>query len=235
MKSTSALALFLVIFSSFCQAQDKSGFVAYSVGPSIPIGDLASKNFNKAGAGFAKIGVMQDLTFSHLLGGGIFGITGLLRWQENAIDNLAYLDEFVKIDPKISWSVGSKNWKMLNTMIGGFGKFRISENSSFIARAMFGFTIANSPEITILGSHKNGGEWIDQRSSTATSLSYILGAGFKFDMKRNTFFLTNVDLLNANPEFRNVEIHADDGNISKYTFNQKIGIINLSIGLGVNI
>lgn len=235
MKKVILSLFFLTTISSQIKAQDEKGFIGVSIGPSIPMGDLASKDANNDAAGWANTGAIFDISFTYKLGKGNFGLTALLRGQSNLTDAQALVDEIANQYPGINWTVESGNWGVGGLMFGGFGSFPISEKASFDTRAMIGFLSATSPEITITGTDPGGTAWIKQESTAASSFAYLLGAGFKFDIGRKLYLLTNLDYLGLNPEFRNVETTTSLGTREKSTWGQSMGTINLSIGIALKI
>lgn len=228
-----AIVAMSVITSSY--AQEQKGYIGISLGPSIPVGDLASKNFDNDEAGYANTGAVFDISFAYKLGDGNFGITALIRGQANPTDAQIIADEFSRQFPSANWTVESDSWGIGGLMFGGFGSFPVSEKISFDPRAMIGFLNATAPAITVSGSGSGGSGWIKVESASASSFAYLIGAGFKFDISDKLFLLTNLDYLNSNPEFINVETITSDGDRQLDTFNQTIGSINLSVGIALKI
>lgn len=229
----SLIAFTTIVLQS--QAQDKKGYIGFSIGPSIPMGDLASKDFDNDAAGFAKTGAIFDISFAYKLGNGNFGITALLRGQSNSTDAQSLADEFANQVAGVNWTVESDGWGIGGLMFGGFGSLPISEKSSFDTRAMIGFLSATSPEITVTGSGPGGTAWIKQGNAGTISFAYLIGAGFKFDIGKNLYLLTNLDYLGSNPEFRNVETTTSDGTREKSTWSQSMGTINFSAGIALKL
>jgi hypothetical protein len=62
-----------------------------------------------------------------------------------------------------------------------------------------------------------------------------LGAGFKFDIGKKLYLLTNLDYLGSSPEFKNVETLSSDGTREKSTWSQSMGSINISAGLALKL
>ncbi len=93
MKNIVLSLILLTSISIQLKAQNEKGFIGISLGPSIPLGDLASKNPNNSAAGFANTGAIFDISFAHKLGGGNLGITAILRGQSNPTDAQAMADE----------------------------------------------------------------------------------------------------------------------------------------------
>ncbi len=235
MKKIIITAIVLVSIIAKSYAEDRKGFIGISVGPSIPIGDLASSDVNNDAAGFANTGGVFDISFAYQLGEGNYGITALLRGQANPTDAQAMADEFGSMFPTVNWTVESESWSIGGLLFGGFGSFPVSERTSFDARAMIGFLNAQSPEITITGTIPGESIWLKQGSQNATSFAYLLGAGFSFDIGERLLLLTNLDYLGSNPEFSNVEIIDSDGNRDTSTWSQVMGSINMSIGIALKL
>jgi hypothetical protein len=227
--------ILLTTISIQLKAQNEKGFIGISLGPSIPMGDLASKNPNNSAAGWANTGAIFDVSFAHKIGGGNFGITALLRGQSNPVDVDAFAEELVNQSPGVKWTVESSSWGIGGLMFGGFASFPVSEKASFDTRVMIGFLSSASPDYTITGSGPGGTAWVKQGTTTATSFAYMFGAGFKFDIAPRLYLLTNLDYLGSKPEFRNVETTTSLGERQRSTWSQNMGTLNLSIGVALKI
>lgn len=229
-----SMMAFLIIASQ-SYGQDDKGYIGISLGPSIPMGDLSSKDADNEAAGWANTGAVFDISFVYRLGEGNFGITALLRGQANPTDAQGLADELANQVAGVNWTVESDGWGIGGLMFGGFGSFPLSEKATFDTRAMIGFLSASSPEITITGTGAGGTAWVKQGSTTATSFAYLVGAGFKFDINSKLYLLTNLDYLGSNPEFSNVELIASDGSRETDTWSQSMGTLNLSIGIAFKL
>lgn len=230
---TVMIALFALITSSY--SQDEKGFIGISLGPSIPIGDFASKDVKNSSAGGADPGAIFNLSFSYKLGESNFGIAGLLHGQSNPFNSQVLIDNVFDQSAPVNLTVESENWEIGGLMLGGFGSFPITQKVSFDTRAMIGYLNASSPEFTITYSTNAQKGWIKTESASTYSLSYLVGAGFKFDVGKKIYLLTNVDYLSSNPEFTDVSIKSSDGNSQKKTIKQSINSINLSVGIALKL
>jgi opacity protein-like surface antigen len=236
MKKVLLSFLVLISFALKMDAQDKKGYIGVSLGPSIAIGDFASKDADNEAAGWANTGAIFDISFAYKLGNGNFGLTALLRGQANTTDAQALVDEFKYQYPDFIWLVESGNWSIGGLMLGGFGSFPISDKTSFDARAMIGFLNASSPEIKITGIDSSfSSAWIKQSSSSASAFSYLIGAGFSFGIGNRLCILTNVDYLGAKPEFSKVRTTTSTGEQFTDTWSQNFGTLNIGIGIGIKI
>ena len=137
--------LFVLMFLATKSFSQNNGYVSISMGPSLPIGNFASKNINNNSAGWATTGVVLDLNIAYKLGRNL-GLSGLLRGQTNNFDNTAFGVEFVN-QTRNNWSVNSKPWRIGGFLFGGYGSFSVSKKTSFETKAMIGFLSVASPEI----------------------------------------------------------------------------------------
>ena len=233
MKNFLIILTISLLTATNCHSQDK-GYIAISLGPSIPIGDFASRDASNKSAGWATTGAIFDISFAYKLGQN-FGLTALLRGQANGIDNDAFASELAK-QAGGNWTVDSKAWSIGGLMFGAYGSFPISDKVSFDTSAMIGFLSATSPELNVTLSGSGGAVWVKQSSVSASSFSYLIGVGFKFDVGNKICLLANLDYLGAKPEFRDVAVTSSAGGApQKNTFSQGFGAINFGFGIGMRL
>lgn len=234
MKNLLSLILILLLNTIGLYAQDK-GYIAVSLGPSIPLGDFASKDIDKESAGFAKTGAIFDISFGYKLGKN-FGVSALLRGQANKTDAQAMANEMVsKIPFEMNVRVESQAWSLGALMVGGYGSFPVEKKFSVESRLMIGFISATLPKVTFDLSDADGSGWVKRSSTTGTSFAYLIGAGIKYDAGKRVSVLANIDYMGANPEFSDVEVTNSIGDYSKNTFSQKYGSINIGFGVGYRL
>ncbi len=230
---TVIIALFTLITSSY--SQDEKGFIGISLGPSIPIGDFASKDKKNSSAGGADPGAVFDLSFSYKLGESNFGITGLLHGQANPYDPQVLIDDINNKPIPYNTTIETKNWEIGGFMLGGFGSFPITQKISFDTRAMIGYLKASYPEYTLTLSNDTIKLWRKHESVSTYSFSYLVGAGLKFDVGKKIYLLTNVDYFNSNPEFTDVSYNVSNGDTKKATIKRNMNSINLSVGIALKL
>jgi hypothetical protein len=235
MKKSTLIACLFCLISYTGLAQDK-GYLIFTIGPSFPTGDFASKNLTNEHAAFASTGAIFDLAFAYKLGKN-FGLAAVLRGQSNTTDAQAIADESARQYPGINWTVETQSWGLGALLIGGNGSFPIctSNKTSFEVRALIGFGSATSPQLKITGSSSGNLAWVNQASATASSAAYLIGAGFKFNVGSKVCLLTTLDYFGSKPEFKNVLMTASTGDSQKNTFSQSIETINLGIGFGFRL
>src|SRR5690349_13756881 len=82
------LALFVCVLTSPCYSQ-----ISLSIGPSLPVGEFASKDGTDPSSGVAKLGALADLSYmtpakDHL------GLIGTVRWRINPVSKEGALGLF---------------------------------------------------------------------------------------------------------------------------------------------
>jgi hypothetical protein len=224
-------AFLLILTQGF--AQDKNGSFGISIGSSIPMGDYKSTKPNDK-SGWAKTGLVLDLTLNHRIGENNYGIAVMLRGQANPFDAQAYADELAKQFPGVTALVRGEAWSTSALLIGGFVSVPASYNISFETRFMIGSLNATSPKIDVTISDSKDSITINQESGTAKSFAYLIGAGFTFELSPSMCLLTNLDYLGAEPEFKNVKYTSNKGESDAVDFKQDMGTLNITAGIAVN-
>ncbi len=223
-----------LFISTLCFSQAK-GYIAISVGSSVPNGDFGSKDINNQSAGLANTGAIFDITFAHRFGKNL-GITALLRGQANPVDAQPLIDELSNQNPTVFWTAESGDWGIGGLLVGIYGSFPLGKGkTTFDTRAMVGYLNATSPNITLTGTQGSSSAWAKLNSASASDFSYLLGAGFNFGIGKKVRILTNIDYLGSSPEFRNVKTTTSQGTFSESTFTQSFGTVNFSVGIGLRI
>ena len=235
MKKVLLFAFSFLTISSSLYGQERKGFIGLSTGPSIAIGDLSSKDLSNPSAGFADNGLQFDITFGYQFEESKFGVIGLLRGQANTIDNGALSSEFYKqFQPGVSLSVTGDAWALGGFLFGGFGSFPITEKANFIPKAMIGFLNSNSPEIDLTVYYPSY-VYVNTHRASASAFSYLIGAGFNYELGDKWYLMADIDFLGSNPEFRDVLTTTSNGNVIYDTYKQSIATINFSLGIALRI
>ncbi len=216
-------------------AQDNlidKGYLAVSFGSSTPIGDFASTNRNNSSSGYAKSGLLFDLSFGYKFS-KYFGMATLLRGQVNKVDAQTLSNQaFQDIPDATSITVNTTGWTIGGYMAGGYGSFPISEKMSIESKVLFGFLTGTSPEIKYeISSPVTGDFWVKQSSASSVSFSYLIGIGYRFNLGKHFCFIANLDYLGANPQFNTI-VTTSFGDRDKEIMNQKFGTINYNFGIG---
>ena len=230
------IALLIYVFNVFSQ---EKGYIAVSLGPSIPLSDFASKDIDKESAGFAKTGAIFDISFGYKIGKN-FGVAALLRGQANKTDAQAMANEMGnKMSFQVDTRVESKAWNIGAFMLGGYATVPLEKKLSFESRIMFGFMSATYPNVTFTFSDADESVLVKRTGSTATSFAYLMGAGIRYNAGKRLCLLANFDYLGSNPEYKDVETTLETPTIferiSKDTFSQSFGAFNIGVGVGYRL
>jgi hypothetical protein len=230
------LLFFAMLFGMHVFAQDKKGYLAFSIGPAFSIGDFASVDLNNKYAGFASTGIMYNLSLAYELGSNL-GIITSLRKESSGIDEEGILNELEKQVPQANWTVESKNWTTRSFLVGLYGSFPFGAagKSSFDIRAMLGYVSASVPELDISGTYNSAYAYTIQQAKNTGSAGYLIGVGFKFNLSAAFCLLINADYFNAKPEFENVETVSNFSAPVYNTFQQPFQTISISAGFGLRL
>ncbi len=227
------LIVILIFITSNIIAQEftDKGYIAFSVGPSFPLGDYASVDENNEKAGLAATGAIFDLSFAHRLGKN-FGIAAILRSMSNPVDVNQILDRHYS-PTGLTYSVEADSWSHIGIMIGAFCSFPIQNSPTvFETRLLFGAMSAKVPQISISTSTTSSEI---SESKSAGCLAFLIGGNFRFMADKKISILTGLDFYKCSVEFPNVKTTHPDGSTHKDTFTQSVSTINLSIGIAYRL
>ena len=209
---------------------NKRGYIGFSIGPAIPMGDFGSTDISGEYSGFAKTGFnIQLVNFGYRFGKNI-GIAGMwsaaaFNLDDVALRNNAGLGSMVMdIDP---WGFGA--------FMGGL---LISIPSTVVDvdfRGMIGFSYGMSPEMRFSGYDEN---WnlvsVVQESGESYAFAYDLGVGLRFNVSRlinlNLFF----DYIGSKHEF-SVGLYSGSTYLGTSEFKQPMNHITITGGVGFRL
>ncbi len=220
-------------------AQATKAYLGISIGPGIPMKDLARQEAASKAAGWARLGAALDLSFVQPLGEGNFGLKALLRAQRNPTDEKAVQEAFS--DPFISLTYRAElaDWRLGALLLGGLGSFPLSGKASLNTSAMIGLLGSTQPALTITTTGRGGSTITRQASATTTAFAYLVGAGLTYDLSPNLYLLAQVDYLASAPTYANVATTISDGNTEVLagtaSWCQKIGTLNFSLGVALKL
>ena len=204
---------------------DSKSFLAFHAGPSIPVGDFHSNNFNNENAGFAKTGYNLNLLYGYELMKD-FGITANLFYNNNKLDNETIKRE---METELNLNEGEldnlnlDHWKWYGVTIGPSLMQKLTPNLAADVRVMGGIVNANTPAITLAGQTLVGEDW---------SVAPLLQAGFdlRIGIGKNVFIYAGADYIYMKPKF-NVE--SNIGELVSEDIQQKISVVNVTGGVGI--
>jgi hypothetical protein len=225
--------LFILLLSAKGLSQDK-GYIAVTLGPSFPVGNFADTDVDNDAAGLAQGGAIFDVTFTYKLAKKL-GVVAILRGQANNVDNAVIENELFTQTGR-TWTADTEGWTTGALLVGGYASLPISRKIAFEPKAMIGFAGVTSPELNITLDGSGGAGWVKQDSEMAESFSYLVGAGFKFDVGRKICLLVNVDYFATKPKFKDIQITSSEGGApERISFTQNMAAINLGFGIGYRL
>jgi hypothetical protein len=201
-------------------------FLAFHAGPSIPVGDFHSNNFNNMDAGFAKTGVNLNLTYGYQPIED-FGITANMFYNNNKLDNSTIQRE---METEMNLNTGDLNglnldhWKWYGLVVGPAIMHKLTPNLAADVKIMGGIVNVNTPSITFQGQKLVSEDW-----SIAPALQ--AGFGLRISVGNNMFVLTTVDYLYMKPKFN---VQSNIGELVAETIKQKISVVNVTGGFGIS-
>lgn len=232
MKLFAIVVLFVVVYTTqffVGKAQDK-GYIAISLGGSLPLGDYAKNSYDnsvsgdKMGAGFATFGMVADLSFNYKLTSQ-FGLLGQIGVITNGIDKDAY-DKYLGSAVEIN-----KSWSSAKVLIGVNYSFSMNKNLYVEPRVLIGILNVSAPEIWSSMSKNT--------SSSAVGFSYDIGVGARYNINNAVCLMGGIDYLGTgtNEIKGDVEVSGIGGNkyTSSYTMKQALSMINISVGVGYRL
>lgn len=196
--------------------------LAFHAGPSFPVGDFGSNDFDNEQAGFAKTGFTIDLNYGYQFHPNA-GIAASVFYNKYNMHNVVMdivlegrLNEEVTLDIM-------DNWQFYGITAGPMLTFGLAKNIWTDLRLMGGVVNTKSPKISYEGELLEKAHW-----SIAPALQG--GLDLRFGTGKNMFIFTNLDYLYMKPEFTASSSEwFDEGE----KFKQKISVLNLTGGIGI--
>ncbi len=229
------ITLIFITLSSFSQEDTVSknhGFIGIGVGASLPISNFASNISSNNDAGYALTGYNYNFNFNYVLYNNI-GIALTAFRSYNAFDDKMVFNEINEIKPNYKFELSSTDW--INT--AGLGGLLInfpSGKSDFYIKGLLGYSLNNSPSFDLLISDEKKEITLNQKSDKSNCYVIMLCTGMRFKIYENASFFINMDYFSARPKF-NLEITSNSQETKIIETKQKINIINLNFGVGINI
>lgn len=220
------LIMIVLLVSGAINAQGSKGkltnksFLAFHVGPSFPMGDFGSTNFDNQNAGFAKTGYSLNLTYGYKLVQN-FGLTASLFYNNNGPDNAA-------IEKGVSGSIetdvfGKMNhWQWVGLTAGPMITQNLGSNVEMDLRIMGGVADANFPKVFHEDTIIVNQDW-------SFAAIFHTGLDLRIGIGNGMFIFTNLDYQYMKPKF-NLVFPDESPTIRS---EQKMSVLNLTGGLGI--
>jgi hypothetical protein len=247
-KQIFTLFIFIILLSSNCFTQDKSckkghclkgdvGYVSFSIGPSIPLGNFASNDIKNPNAGFANTGSKIEINGGFALMKSV-DLALKLFYSGNSYDVQSLTNSLKSQYPGTSWTTTGRNWDIFGGMIGL--SYSYPFRNKFVGDFKFqtGFMQSSVPQMIITGS--NGTKITDSKRS-ASSLVYQISAGGHYPVGRLVDLVGSLEYLSSSPTFSNVSRisnlpMSDPGYLTSSagsSSSQSVNLLSLNFGIRV--
>ncbi|MBN8673712.1 MAG: hypothetical protein J0L56_06235 [Chitinophagales bacterium] len=199
--------------------KEMRSLLTFHAGPSFPVGDFSSTNFDNEHAGFAKTGLTLNLNYTYQFQ-KIAGVTGAVFYNRNNTKKTILLA--VEEGPDVVLHLD--HWQFYGISAGPMLSFELAPELFTDLRVMGGIANANSPEITYEGMVMAKEDW---------SIAPVIqgGLNLRYNAGNRFFVYTGVDYLYLKPTFNYV--YADITEFPSQEIKQKISLLNVSAGVGI--
>jgi hypothetical protein len=226
-----SIILFSLVFNSFSQKKSDDN-ILFSIGPSIPVGNFSSHNFQNNNAGFAKAGEQLNFSYEHKIN-KIFGLAASLHAQRNPVDISAMVSYFsstkssqsffyassanttppppqnVSFAPFPNWKFTKASWFHSSFLLGFTVELplsKINDKLTFTTKLMGGIAYAYSPKLNGSSDTDTSHAKIAQSGAYAFGFSYLYHAGLKYKITKKAFLQFGIDYFGtSNIIFKNVQ------------------------------
>ncbi len=194
-------------------------YIGLAGGAAMPVGNFGKKNVElSTESGFARFGYNLNL-FSGYQINKTWGVAGSAFYSKFRVDEGAINDYLTGT----GLSVSADHWQYYGVHFGPTATVSLSKNTVVDFRALGGIAHVNMPIVEIKGTDGNGvlgtssEKWTD-------AFSWQLGTNLRYNFDPKFFLYTNLDYSYMKPTW----------SINNEDVNQKMGVIDLSFGLGAN-
>lgn len=226
--------------TAFCQKtfilthQSKKGFLAFSAGASLPVGEFANCSPSTSQACMAGSGVAFNVAAGYHIAGPI-GLMIRGEQHRNTVNTGAMLDALYRNDSDV-WTAKADNWSIMTVMVGPYvsiplGRFSVD------GRVLAGRALAVLPNTSMAGNFGRTEMSVKTTGSQSTAMVYGGGASLNYRLGRATSLHINADYSQADFTFNNLTSTAVSTNGRSesltYSSNQTIGVVSVSAGIAI--
>lgn len=207
--------LSFIVFGAVVLAQEpkteigQRNFLIISAGPSFPFGDFSSTDVNNANAGMAKTGFTIELKYGHQFD-EVLGLALGAVYGRHDVDKTFIGD---------GSGVSIRPWEYIGILAGPMATATLSDKTSFDLSVLSGVSFVTSPE------GKLNGEVVAQKDNS-TTVPLKLAGDFRFRFNTSGYLFGGVNYTYMKPKFN---VTTNSGTVS---FNQKMNMVGLNVGIG---
>jgi hypothetical protein len=220
-----------ILLLSNCNSQEKSctkghclkgdvGYVSFSIGPSIPLGNFADKDLKNSNSGFANTGSKIDIN------GGFNIIKSVdlalkLFYSVNSYDISSLTKNLSDKYPGTTWTTSGRSWDIIGGMVGLSYSYPFPNRFVGDFKFQTGVMQTSTPQMTITG---NNGTKITESDKSASSFVFLISAGGHYPLGRLVDAIGSIEYLGSSATFSNIN------RISNLPLENNPGFLTSSIG-----
>jgi len=225
--------LIILLFATEAKTQD-NGFIIFSTGPSIPVGDFSSKSPYVEAAGYAENGWNYDLSFGIKTGKYLGVIVGLKSFNFSLNYN-NFCEYNKKLNNLVRFAWEADNISQIGIFSGLYGQFSLSKRFIFETKNQIGILSINLPEETysIQSYYSFNKNHIESQQKYAFAIDFECAMRYK--ISRICCLLLNFSYIKSGVEFSNREFSYTNGAGGYLLTKKEIEFISLNLGLGFNL
>jgi hypothetical protein len=223
------ICLAIILIAINLSAQEKPSFISINAGTSIPVGGFSSKELPDGSFAQAGLSVTLDGAWFFKPWLGMGGNAGLYM---NPVDVVTLGYEKALSDPFINEAyIRSDPYAVTSLYAGVYFQFPVVQRLSVTAKALGGMIYARTPyQLYKADYYMIGYQWFEVTSSGDYEGSFLVGAGFRYDLKNCLGITLNSDFTYNQCDF---DFVMPDG--STRTDQKVISIVNVSLGLLIRL
>ena len=200
---------FLLVFACLAVRPVFAQSFSLSLGPSLPIGEYASKNGNDQASGLAKLGGLGEISYQHPVGGGRFGWIASLRYRLNEVDGSASIQPLETEFPGFQWSTNHSYWRTAALLVGGYYRLPLTKSIDLLGYLQLGVAETWLPKQSILGLRDSVGfgptDLVEGHllKGHATAFTASGAVGVRYHLNRRWSLLGRLGYWYVEPTFHN--------------------------------
>ena len=211
------------------ESKPKKGFLGVYFGPSFPVGNFGSSEWNNDNAGFAKMGYQMAVIDFGVKFVPNFGLAASLKGSSIPM-NVQYIADQYALEYGGQFVVKSTRWGLGGFYVGPFVTIPLKK-LEIDFRLMTGLMIATSPELSV--TWQTTGETQTQNGEVGPSISITVGTGLRYHISKSVSLVATGEYLRARPTF--IVDQYPGNNYQTTTVYQNVSTISTTLGIAYRI
>ena len=199
-------------------------FLAFTAGPSIPVGAFASKTISETSdAGLANLGYNLNLHTGYQISDN-FGITGNVMYSRFQLDNDA-VNRYLNSSGSGALNSTADHWQYWGVIAGPMATLPVGNDIFFDFKAMGGYARANMPVIGFQMAGLPSGAQTPEKWSDV--FAWQFGTNMRYNFAKNACLYANLDYNHMEPTWK------FSFSNEQFDITQKMGAIDFTVGVGL--